>query len=65
MNFPTHRVEPARLTSEEPTDFGGFTSASSEDEVPVSFWTYALAVVGFLSIVLVLGLSVGYWFRLF
>lgn len=33
MNFPTHRVEPAQLTSSEPTDFGGFVNSPSvEDE---------------------------------
>lgn len=45
MNFQTNRVEPIQFAGEEPTDFGGFTSASIEDEEgPGLFIWVALAL---------------------
>lgn len=64
MNFPTTRVQPEQI-GEEPTDFGGFTSASIEDETPVSFTTYLLASIAFILAAVVLGYSVGYWLHIF
>lgn len=53
MNFPTTRVQPEQI-GEEPTDFGGFTSASIEDEeapgmfiwVALAIWSVLMASLG-------------------
>lgn len=51
MNFPTNRVQPEQI---EPTDFGGFTSASIEDEegpglfiwAALAIWSVLMASLG-------------------
>lgn len=62
MNFTTNRVQPEKI-GEEPTDFGDFTSASVEDETPVSRNTWAVVIVAFFVMLLAAYQTLAYFFN--